>query len=423
MKTKPFHSFSDINAFLSSIIPNKKKAFGHYNLESMTALMKALGDPQEKYKVVHVAGTSGKTSTAYFLASLIQGAGQKVGLTVSPHVDSITERVQINGSQFTEEAYCNEFTAYMDVIHKLAIDPTYFELLLAFSFWVFARQKVDIAVVEVGMGGLLDGTNVIRRSDKVCVITDIGLDHMDFLGDTLTLIAEQKAGIVHKDNHVFVYSQGAEVDGTIQYVVHKNSGMLHIVPPPSKAAFSDLPKFQRRNIHLAMAVVEYVLYRDKLSPLTDTQKLRAATVYIPARMEVLKNDNQTMIVDASHNQQKMSVLVASIQDIFPSTVFDIMLALSSGKEVDAVINELKPIARSLIITRFSGQQDLPKKAIDPNLIMEECIKQGINAEIIEDPIDALQTLQKSDNTYKLVTGSFFLLNQIRPILREQGLLK
>lgn len=423
MKTKPFRSFNEITNFLSSFVPNKKKTARHYNLESMTALMKALGDPQEKYKVIHIAGTSGKTSTAYYAASLLKTTGKKIGLTVSPHVDSISERVQINGLPIAETKYCSEFNVYMNMVNELPLKPTYFELILAFSFWEFARQNVDYAVVEVGLGGLLDGTNVIRRSDKVCVITDIGLDHMDFLGDTLTLIAEQKAGIVHKDNHVFVYSQGAEVDGSIQAVVHKNSGMLHIVSPPSEATFIDLPTFQRRNINLAIAAVEYVLNRDKLSPLTDTQKSQAANVYIPARMEVLKNKNQTIIVDASHNQQKMSVLVSSIKDKFPGAVFDVMLALSSGKEVDAVISEMKPIARSFIITRFSGQQDLPKKAIDPNLIMEECIKQGIHAEIIEDPLDALQSLQKSKNPFKIVTGSFFLLNQIRPRLKEQGLLK
>ncbi len=423
MKTKPFRSFNEITNFLSSFVPNKKKTVGHYNLDSMIALMKALGDPQEKYKIIHIAGTSGKTSTAYYAASLLKTTGKKIGLTVSPHVDSISERVQINGSPIAEKEFCTEFNVYMNMVNELTLEPTYFELLLAFSFWEFARQNVDYAVVEVGLGGLLDGTNVVRRSDKVCVITDIGLDHMDFLGDTLTLIAVQKAGIVHKDNHVFVYNQGAEVDGSIQGVVHKNSGLLHIVSSPSEAIFSNLRTFQRRNMNLAVAAVEYVLKRDKLSPFTDIQKSRAATVYIPARMEVLKSENQIIIVDASHNQQKMNALVASVLDKFPNTVFDILLALSSGKEVDAVISELKPIARTIIITRFSGQQDLPKKAIDPNLIMEECIKQGIHAEIIEDPLDALQSLQKLKNPFKIITGSFFLLNQIRPRLKEQGLLK
>jgi dihydrofolate synthase/folylpolyglutamate synthase len=423
MKTKQFYSFNDITNFLSSLVPNKKKAIGHYNLDSMMALMNALGDPQEKYKVVHIAGTSGKTSTAYFVAALLQSTDQKVGLTVSPHVDSITERVQINGLQLTESEYCSEFNSYMDTVSKLSIEPTYFELILAFSFWEFARQKVDYAVVEVGMGGLLDGTNVIQRSDKVCVITDIGLDHMDFLGDTLTLIAEQKAGIIHKDNHVFAYSQGEEVDSAIRAVVTKNHGQLHIIGLANEDSFNELPIFQRRNLNLALSAVDYVLQRDELPPLTNSQKSHAANVYIPARMEILKNENQTLIIDASHNQQKMSVLVASIQDKFPAVSFDILLALSSGKEIGAVITELKPVARSMIITRFSGQQDLPKKAIDPNLILEECIKQGILAEIIEDPSDALRSLQNSKNLYKLVTGSFFLLNQIRPTLKEQGLLK
>lgn len=421
MMIKKFHSFKDVTDFLTSIIPSKKKATEHYNLDSMEALMTALGSPQEKYQVVHIAGTSGKTSTAYFVASLLQGTSKKVGLTVSPHVDSVAERVQINGSQLSEKEYCKEFTLFISTIDNLPVKPTYFELLLAFSFWEFAQKGVEYAVVEVGMGGLLDGTNVIQGSDKVCVITDIGLDHTEILGDTLTLIAQQKAGIARKGNDVFVYAQDSEVDDAISRTVIKNQAVLHVVQPRIEG-YSGLPDFQKRNFHLALHVVNYIIIRDGLVSLNQEVVDKSMHTYIPARMEIIEYGKNILILDGSHNGQKMNTLVRSIQRKYPAISFTILIALSSGKDVEQVVTELKKIADRIIVTKFSGQQDLPKVAIDPNIIEQECYSHGIAVEIVEDPRAAFEMLQVSENPYKLVTGSFFLLNHVRPILKEQGLL-
>ena len=188
-------SFNDIDTVLKDFIPPMRSFRSVYTLDTMRALMLALGNPQNSYKTIHVAGTSGKTSTSYYIAALLGQTGKKIGLSVSPHVDNVNERVQIDLVPLDEHEYCQQFSTFLQIINKLRIKPTYFELLIAFAFWQFAQEKVDYAVIEVGLGGLLDGTNVIERSDKVCVIADIGLDHVAVLGNSLAGIAAQKAGI------------------------------------------------------------------------------------------------------------------------------------------------------------------------------------------------------------------------------------
>lgn len=144
-------NFAEARKVLSAFVPTGKPA--PYTLNRMFRLMKLLGDPQENYHVIHVAGTSGKTSTSYYLAALLAKSDKKVGLTVSPHVDEVNERLQINLKPLSEKDYTKALSEFLEIIHKARINPTYFELLIAFAFWEFARQKVDYAVVEVGLGG------------------------------------------------------------------------------------------------------------------------------------------------------------------------------------------------------------------------------------------------------------------------------
>ena len=146
-------------------------------------LMALAGNPQDRLKTVHIAGTSGKTSTSYYIAALLGAAGKTVGLTVSPHVDSITERIQINGQPLPDAEFCQELETFLDIVKQAPQPPSYFELLYAFALWVFGRRHVDYAVIETGMGGLYDATNVATRADKVCVITDIGLITYTYPGE------------------------------------------------------------------------------------------------------------------------------------------------------------------------------------------------------------------------------------------------
>jgi dihydrofolate synthase/folylpolyglutamate synthase len=161
-------------------------------LSNTIQLCEALGNPQHKFKAIHVAGTNGKGSTSHMLAAILQTAGYKAGLYTSPHLKQFTERIRVNGIEADQEFIVHFVNRIEPLIEK--IQPSFFEITVAMAFNYFAQQKVDVAVIEVGMGGRLDSTNIIRPI--LSVITNIGMDHMDLLGDTLGKIALEKAGII-----------------------------------------------------------------------------------------------------------------------------------------------------------------------------------------------------------------------------------
>src|ERR1035437_5231417 len=305
-----------------------------YTLDRMQALMEYLGNPQDKLCSVHVAGTSGNTSTSYYVSGLLSATGASVGLTVSPHVDEVNERVQINGIPLPEVVFCKDLNDFIDVVHDSGTTPSYFELLTAFAYWEFARQGLDYAVMEVGLGGLLDATNVVSRKDKVCVITDLGLDHVDILGKTLPEITKQKAGIITEGNHVFIHKQDLEVMHVIEEVCSQNSAVLHTYSSDKDDFLAELrlPLFQQRNMHLAIQVAAYVLDRDKQSKLTREQIRGVASIQVPARMEIFKLVGKTLIIDGSHNSQKLRALTNSISSEFHNQSIYALVAFVSGDD-------------------------------------------------------------------------------------------
>ena len=408
-------NFYEANKVLSGFTPKKGLTKENYTLDRMFDLMNLLGNPQNKLKIIHVAGTSGKTSTAYFLAALLSAKGKKVGLTVSPHIAEINERVQINLIPLPEVEFCRELSVFLDLVKNSKIEPSYFELLVAFAFWEFARQRVDYAVIEVGLGGLLDGTNVIDRIDKICVITDIGLDHMQRLGKTITAISEQKAGIIKKKNVVFAYFQSSAVNDVFKRVSQNRHAQLYEIDEYGLDQSLDfLPKFQRRNLGLALKVVEFVSKRDKLGDLNKEQILASAKTKIPGRMEIFAIGGKTLILDGAHNAQKLRALVLSMREKFPTEPVAVLMSLSSN--APGAIEEISRITRFSIITTFSGGQDLPRHSIDTKKIEILFKMYGIDSKIIIDPQKALKKLLKRREKILLITGSFFLLNELRPII-------
>ena len=291
-------------------------------LERVWPLMELLGNPQDHLRVVHIAGTSGKTSTAYYLSALLAAAGQKVGLTVSPHVDSVTERVQINGQPLPEAEFCRELGDFLDIAQKLDQPPSYFELLYAFALWIFSKRGVDYAVVETGMGGLHDATNVTTRADKLCVITDIGFDHTHILGATLPDIAAQKIGIVHEQNQVLMYEQAEEVMEVVRQWISQHHASLELVNERAEeqACHDDLitmADYQRRNWLLAHKTYEYLVKRDSLRQLTRQALQKTQALQVPARMDIRQVSGKTLVMDGAHNAQKMAAFVGSFQHLYP----------------------------------------------------------------------------------------------------------
>ena len=396
---------------LQKYIPAVKEIIGkNITLDRMQKLMAHIGNPQNSLRVVHIAGTSGKTSTSYYTAALLQHMGYKVGLTVSPHIDTVAERVQINGVPLTEADFCKYLEEFLELIKNSPVEPTYFELLVALAYWVFNKQQVDVAVIETGLGGLQDGTNVVDRTDKICVITDIGFDHMHVLGNTLGDIAAQKAGIIQHNNVVCMYQQSHTIMQSIRERIEQQDANLHIVTAsvPSKT----LPVYQQRNFALALYAVKIFLARQNKLCSNDAIDLALHT-YIPARMDTKLVAGKKIIFDGAHNQQKMRAFVASVQQQYPNKKFVILLAMKQGKEYTDVLTELLPITQLLILTEFEFTQDILSVSQSCEAMQVVASKLGIKSTIITDQQTAYNELVKKADGVGIVTGSFYLIAQLR----------
>jgi dihydrofolate synthase/folylpolyglutamate synthase len=407
-------NLQEANEALQSYADRDPKHIGrNYTLKRVFPLMEAAGNPQDRLKVIHIAGTSGKTSTAYFMAALLKATGKKVGLTVSPHVDSVTERIQINGVPLDEAVFCKELEAFMDVVERSGQHPSYFELLYAFALWIFDRQDVDYAVLETGVGGLYDATNVAGRPDKVCVITDIGFDHMHILGNTLTKIATQKSGIIHEDNTVFMYEQGDEVMQVMHKTAAKQHATLHLIEQPA-TGLQTAADYQRRNWNLAYQVYLYLKDRDDLQSLTSQVLAKTQTITVPGRMDIREVRGKTLVMDGAHNAQKMTAFISSFKKLYPGVKPAVLLSLKHNKDDEGIAPLLAPFASRIIVTAFDTAQDSQIRSMNPRTLAASLREAGAqNLEVIADHDQATEVLLASPEEVCVITGSFYLLSQIR----------
>lgn len=383
-----------------------------YRLDEIKALLTYLDNPQDKIRVIHVAGTSGKTSTAYYGAVLLRGAGKTVGLSVSPHIYDVRERTQVNGQLLDEQEYCELLGRFLVMVQDSGIDVTYFELLVAFSFWVWVQKGIEWAVVEVGLGGLLDGTNVVTRADKISVITDIGYDHQEVLGDTLAEIAAQKAGIILPTSYVFVHEQPEEVMSVFRNVAHTQGAILNVVEETTVENGERLPLFQQRNLSLAFAAVTYGLGMEP--PLEQALEFR-----VPGRMEELLYNGKRVFLDGSHNAQKIGALVEAFRQQYPE--LRPLLVVSFGKNREPYIEEglglLRELGDRLVATSFDNQQDTRHESLPPERIVATAQQLGFREiQVVPGVLTALEHATNSDAPAILVVGSFYALSEIRSVI-------
>ncbi|HVS58116.1 MAG TPA: Mur ligase family protein [Candidatus Saccharimonadales bacterium] len=414
-------NMAEANAALLPYVPLVARLTGKdTTLDRIRVLMNLCGNPQDKIKIVHIAGTSGKTSTAYFMAALLRAAGKQVGLTVSPHVDSVTERVQIDGKPVDEHTFCQGLGEFLDIVEQMPERPSYFELLYAFSFWMFERAGVNYAVIETGMGGLHDATNIAARADKVCIITDIGFDHMHILGNTLAAIAAQKAGIIHEHNQAFMYRQSDEVTNVVQQWADAHQASLVLTTEEAErhsyqADFQPhMPEYQQRNWLLAHRTYKFLCERDGLPKLNADQLHRTQQIQVPARMDKRTVQGKTIIMDGAHNAQKMTTFLASFQHEYPGIKPAVVLAMKDGKEPADIGPLLAPLASRVVLTTFDTSQDLPAKSIPPSVLADIFAKAGVkNLQTIPDQHEAYQAMLGGPEPVCIITGSFYLLSQLR----------
>jgi dihydrofolate synthase/folylpolyglutamate synthase len=410
----PLDSIGEAVQYLLYYSP-EKQAGETYTLGRMRLLMERLGNPQNNLKVIHVAGTSGKTSTAYYVRALLEAYGQKTGLTSSPHIVSITERIQIGGKPLPDElflAYLNEFlhviTAWPD------IEPTYFELLIAFAFWVFSKEQVDYAVVEVGLGGLLDATNVIH-TPKICVITPIGLDHTEILGNTTRQIATQKAGIITHGSVVFSARQDASAEGVIYDTCRRQEAVPHFVYPAIDQA-SSTPLFQQENFGVAKAVTDFIEERDRLPAQSEARLAACITQNPPGRFEIYQVGNKTIILDGAHNPQKLEAFVRSLRPRYPEPIaWLIGFIAAPDSKIAACVEQIINPHDAYTVTEFSVGQDIKgRRSVPASEVLDLLQTGGVeNGYIERDAHVALQKVLEMKQRTVVVSGSLYLVAKIR----------
>lgn len=413
---RDFTTIQQAEGFLLSYSPEKQSG-QTYTLERMKVLMERLGNPQNTIPAIHVAGTSGKTSTSYFIRALLEASGKKTGLTASPHIASITERVQIGGKPLADKLFIKYLAEFIAILKNWPdLQPTYFELLVAFAFWVFKKEQVEYMVVEVGLGGLLDGTNVITNASKISVITPIGLDHTEVLGTTISAIAKQKVGIVTKDTHVFSAEQTSDASKIIEQTSLAMNSQLHTLHPFQADTSSGMPLFQQANFHLAKQVVEYLAEQDGLVDIPEKTLLHCMTQTPPGRFEVYTIGDKTVVLDGAHNPQKLAAFVESLQNRYlqEPTTWLVGLIEAPEAKINACIQQIKRSTDDYIFTDFTIGQDIKgRRSFEANSLNALAHKMGMDAVCEPDNHAALELLFASKKRTVVVTGSLYLVAQLR----------
>lgn len=427
--------------------PPSGNAAGTFRLARMADLLQRLGDPQLAIPCVHIAGSKGKGSTAVMTASILTAAGRRTGLFTSPHIHRFEERIQIDGNLIPPE----RFDALVNRLRPVAEEmdggplggPTFFELTTALAWLYFVEQRVEVVVLEVGLGGRLDATNLCRP--LVTVITSISRDHTRILGDTLEAIAGEKAGIIKPGVPVLtavsdpgplaVIRQRAAAAGAPCHVVGEE---LRVTPQRSGGATETdhLPRYtfdletpwrahralpvplpglhQTRNAALATAAADCLNSTAGL-PIPETAIPTGLTrVQWPLRIEVA-GERPTLILDAAHNEESIAALVQTLRAL-PARRRRVVCAISRDKDAAAILRLLADGFDELILTRFLGNP----RAFPPAELLHCCEPSCVSrVSTADSPAEALQLARARSGPEDLicVTGSFFLAGEVREMLR------
>ena len=415
-----------------------------FNLENITVLMERLGRPDRTYPIVHIAGTNGKGSTAAFLESILRAAGFRTGLNTSPHLERINERIRINGEEVSDQIFAETFTRVQEVIEellaagRLQAHPTYFECVTALALEVFARERVEFAVVEVGLGGRLDATNIVRP--QVSVITRIDFDHENYLGHSLEEIAREKAGIVKAGVPVATAPQlpevrevlrgkARELDATIvdtgeDFDLEREIAEAGCARARARArAMGEavrlapgLPgRFQLENALNAVATARLLQARGyRITNQNIEQGIRSAEW--PGRLERLQA-GPDVYLDGAHNPGAARELAQFLEENFARRRVYLIFGAMRDKSVDEMTGILFPLASEVIFT----QPGTPR-AVSANQLADLAGHHAARYTVIRDAEEALESAlakARSDDAV-FVTGSLYLVGQLRQAWKGRG---
>ena len=446
-------TFKQAEVYLALHIPKQiqQRFPGELGLKRAKYFLHLLGDPQEKLKIIHVAGTSGKGSTCYLISSLLEPQGFKVGFHQSPHLIDVRERFQINNKIISKEEfifYLNKIISIIDIVERTFHGPpTYFEILVGLAYFIFSEKEVDYAVIETGLGGWYDATNSVERPDKLAVLTKIGLDHVAILGKTIQEIAFQKAMIINKNSQAISIKQVSEAEKVIKQVAEKKQAKIYFVSKSSfRSPFSEernpakrydlrsrsltsfemtknlglIGDYQKENAGLALTVVNFLSKRDGFLINKKQTALVFSKAYFPGRFDVKKINGKTVIFDGAHNPQKIVAFINALIKEYSDKKFNFLIAFKFGKDYKKMLKIIIPWADSIILTSFfTENQDMINLSEKPSIVSQQLKKLGFtNFEVIPSLRKALEFILNKKEPI-VVTGSLYLLGEIYRLLKRK----
>ena len=420
-------------------------------LDRIEAFMELLGDPQRTYPVIHLTGTNGKTSTARMIETLVAALGLRVGRFTSPHLESMTERISLDGEAVSEETFVTAFNDVAPYTHLVDAEHdhplSFFETIVAMAYAAFADAPVDAAVVEVGMGGAWDATNVVDAT--VAVLTPIAVDHSRYLGETPAVIAQEKVGIIKPGSTVVCAVQSPEVT---QVVLERCAevgatlaregmefGVTSRVPAVGgqmiglqglRGSYEDvfLPLYgahQAQNAALALAAVEGFLGgEDALD--ADLVREAFAEVASPGRLEIIRR-SPTIVLDAAHNPHGAAAVVAALEDCFTFSPLIGVIGVMADKDYEGLLSEFEPALAHVVCTQNSTPRSMPSAElaeIARGIFGQDRVSETSS---LSDAIAQAATLAEAGGVFGeaigsggvLVTGSVVTVGEARAMLRPR----
>lgn len=421
-------------AYLDSCIGLGRK----FGLGPMRSAMARMGDPHTFRRAIHVAGTNGKTSTSRMAGRVLLTQGYSTGVFISPHLQTVEERIAVNGRDLTPDQFAEAISEVADVVSEEVADGgrplTYFELTTAAAFGHFRRAAVDAMVLEVGLGGRLDATNVM--SAEVAVLTGLSFDHTEYLGDTLPEIAREKMGIVGRGARLVCGSIPPEAAPVVERTARragadvvwlgKDFGVRSISPRPEGGwtatvdglygSYEDLRlplrgRHQTRNLAVAVAAAESWLEGG-----LDGERLRAglSALSVPGRMELTSVRSTPLLLDGAHNPEACSVLAKSLAEEFGGRKWVGVLGVMKDKDLESMVQHLAPHLDRVVATSV----DYPR-ALSPRRIAQR-VRERWELPVVErkDPADAVREARRlvGREGGVLVVGSLYLVGEVRTVL-------
>lgn len=395
-------------------------------LDRIRALLSMMGDPQKKLKFVHVAGTNGKGSICEMTARILEEAGYKVGVFVSPYIHRFNERMQINHLQIPDSQLAEIVTVVKEISDGLEDKPSVFEMITATAFQYYYENRCDYVVLEVGMGGRLDATNVID-CPLVAVIATIGFDHMAHLGNTIPEIAFEKAGIIKEGGQVVAYNGREEALEVIKNVA---------VARHAKLTIADFSKIQKINEDADYQYFKYFSSKTYALPLIGLHQLKNAATVLetvkilqhegvkipedaierglkkarwPGRFETMSKD-PLFIVDGGHNPEGAAAAVDALKERYPGKKAVVLMGVTKGKDIDSVADIIDEVAVSYVVIQAETTRAMSKEDLTEEL--KRYGKPVVTAETIADGIEQALNIQDDDELV-LAIGSLYTVGEIR----------